>query len=278
MSKISHPLLNAVHELVSVVNTQLCSHLESKTSSGRFVGAVDVSKDSSLKSPPDSRKSFFIIATMINLFLSILLTTISLSTRTNNANNAVVEQSAQALQQEDPDFDFIDAYKFAIGRTVLFGNYDSFISNMCLPITVVMCKTILEIKSKPDLDKVIESANNPDIVTLRSPGMEMWFAYDNYIIPFWIDFRKTYKTVTYGSTKFDRSNSVEQFKKQFPKSSNPSSGVAQSLFEIVTKEKGSNLEHYRLLRRTKDDPDETPMVEFTFENGKLIFIFFANFG
>jgi hypothetical protein len=32
-----------------------------------------------------------------------------------------------------------------------------------------------------------------------------------------------------------------------------------------------------LIRKSKDDPNATPMVEFTFENDKLIFILFANF-
>jgi hypothetical protein len=32
-----------------------------------------------------------------------------------------------------------------------------------------------------------------------------------------------------------------------------------------------------LKRKSKDDPNAEPLVEFTFENNKLIFVMFANF-
>ncbi len=70
---------------------------------------------------------------------------------------------------------------------------------------------------------------------------------------------------------------IQQFKKQFPKSANPSFALPQSLFEIATKEKGANFQHVMLMRKSKDDPNATPMIEFTFDNGRLIFILFANF-
>ena len=177
----------------------------------------------------------------------------------------------------DLDMDFIDAYKLTIGKTFLYGNYDSFINDMGIPSKVTITKTDFEIKSKADLDKVIATAKDPNIVTLHYPGIDMWFGYDNYIIPSTIDFRKTDKSVTYGRTTFDTTYSIEQFKKQFPKSANPSFNLPQSLFEIATKEKGVTFEHYVLMRKSKDDPNATPMVEFTFDNGKLIFILFANF-
>jgi hypothetical protein len=177
----------------------------------------------------------------------------------------------------DLDMDFLDAYKLIIGKTFLYGNYENFIANIGIPSKVTITKTDFTINSKADLDKVIATAKNPNIVTLHYPGINMWFAYDNSIIPSTIDFRKTDKSVSYGETTFDKAYTLEQFKKQFPKSANPSFTLPQSLFEITTNEKGANFQHYMLMRKSKDDPNATPMIEFTFDNGNLIFILFANF-
>jgi hypothetical protein len=177
----------------------------------------------------------------------------------------------------DLDMDFLDAYKLTIGETYLYDNYENFIKDIGLPSKVTVTKTEFAINSKVDLDKVVANAKDPNIVTLHYPGIDMWFSYDNYIIPSTIDFRKTEKSVTYGETMFDRNYTIEQFKKQFPKSTNSSFKLPQSLFEIATKEKGANFQHYRLMRKSKDDPNATPMIEFTFDNGNLIFILFANF-
>ena len=215
---------------------------------------------------------------MTNLFLSILLTTI-FSACANHDNQALVDTLSYTHQEKnmDLDMDFIDAYKLTIGKTFLYGNYDSFINDMGIPDKVTITKTDFEIKSKADLDKVVATAKDPNIVTFHYPGIDMWFGYDNYIIPSTIDFRKTDKSVTYGQTTFDTTYSIEQFQTQFPKSANPSFSLPQSLFEIATKEKGANFKHYMLIRKSKDDPNATPMIEFTFDNDKLIFILFANF-
>jgi hypothetical protein len=105
----------------------------------------------------------------------------------------------------------------------------------------------------------------------------MWYGYDNIIIPYTIDFRLTEKSVSYGDVKFDRSYSVEQFKGQFPKSSIASLQMPQSFFGMMTGQKGTNFQHFIVSRKSKDNPDAAPLIEFTFENGKLIFILFANF-
>jgi hypothetical protein len=91
-----------------------------------------------------------------------------------------------------------------------------------------------------------------------------------------VDFRTTNKTITYGDTNFDKSYTVEDFKKQFPKSGNPSSQMP-SLFSMMTGKTGANFKSFNVVRKSKDDPEAQPTVEFTFDNGKLIFIMFANF-
>ncbi len=197
----------------------------------------------------------------------------------NHDNQTHVDTLSYAPQEKNMvlDMDIIDAYKLKINTTFLYGNYDSFINDMGIPNKVTITKTDFEIKSKADLEKVIATAKDPNIVILHYPGIDMWFGYDNYIIPSTIDFRKTEKSITYGETKFDTNYSLEQFKKQFPKSANQSFHFPQSLFEISTKEKGANYEHFMLIRKSKDDPNTTPMIEFTFDKGKLIFILFSNF-
>ena len=177
----------------------------------------------------------------------------------------------------DLDMDFLDAYKLTIGKTFLYGNYENFITDMGIPSKVTITKTEFAINSKADLNKVVATAKDPNIVTLLYPGIDMWFGNDNYIIPSTIDFRKTDKSLTYDETTFDTTYTIEQFKNQFPKSAKESFSLPESLFGITENKKGGNFEHYMLVRKSKDDPDATPMIEFTFQNGKLIFILFANF-
>lgn len=216
---------------------------------------------------------------MTNIFFSILLAAI-FSSYANQDKYPNIDISSNNDQTKNMDFDMdtLDVYKLKIGKTFLYSNYESFISNMGIPNKMTITKTNYDISSKADLDKVISTAKDPDIVTLHYPGIDMWYDYDNYIIPSTIDFRKTDKSVTYGLTIFDRTYSIEQFKKEFPKSANLSFTLPQSLFEIETQEKSTNYKHYMVVRKSKDDPNAMPMIEFTFNNGKLIFILFANFG
>lgn len=176
------------------------------------------------------------------------------------------------------EFDFINAYQLKIENTFLFGQYDEFINEIGLPSTVKMKNTEYKIESRADLDQIMEIPRSGAIVTLNYPGLDMWYAYDNSIIPYTIDLRKTEKKISYKDVILDENYSAETFIRQFPKSANVKMKMPISLFELNTSESGQNFEQYMLLRRTKDDPNATPMVELTFENGHLIFIFFANFG
>ena len=147
---------------------------------------------------------------MTNFFLSILLTT-TFSACSNHDNQAHVDTSTFNNQEKnmDLDMDFLDAYKLTIGKTFLYGNYENFITDIGIPSKVTITKTDFVIGSKADLDKVVATAKDPNIVTLHYPGIDMWFTYDNSIVPSTIDFRKTDKSVTYGQTKFDTTYSIE---------------------------------------------------------------------
>jgi len=216
---------------------------------------------------------------MTNIFISLFLTA-TLSSCQNHSDQPLTDNNNSIQQPEikNMDFDILDAYKLTFGKTFLFGNYDTFIGDIGLPNKVTVFKTDFSINSKTDLDKAVFTAKNPAIVTLHYPGIDMWYTYENSIVPSTIDFRKTEKSVTYGETIFDKNYTIEQFKKQFPNSATLSFEMPESFFEMVTKEKGVEFKHFMLKRKTKDDPTAEPLLEFTFENGKLIFVMFANFG
>lgn len=173
--------------------------------------------------------------------------------------------------------DIIDAYNLRIDETYLFSDFEEFIAKMGIPTKVSVAKTEYEINSRVGLDSAILSAKPTEIVQLYYLGIEMLFSYDNYIIPSTIDFRTSGKSITYGSTLFNTDYTTQQFKKQFPISGNPKFKLPQSFFEITTKEKGSDFEHFMLLRKSKDDPEAILMIEFTFYKEKLIFIVFSNY-
>ena len=173
--------------------------------------------------------------------------------------------------------DFLDAYKLKIGNTYLYGNYEDFIADFGLPNKLTIIKKDYTINTKPQLDTLIESAVDISGVTLHYPGLDMSYADGNGLIPFSLDFRKFNKSITYGQIILDTTYTLEQFRKTFPISSNPEFSLPHSLFEITTKEQGDKFKHFMLYRKSKGDPNATPMIEFTFQNEQLIFILFANF-
>src|SRR5690242_2433071 len=121
---------------------------------------------------------------MTNSILSILLTILVFSC-TNQDTQPQVDTLTLTQQDRNMGFnlDFLDAYKLIIGKTFLYGNYDSFIANMGIPNKVTVTKTEYTIRSKADLDNAISIAKQPQLVTLHYPGIDMWYAYDNDIIP-----------------------------------------------------------------------------------------------
>lgn len=213
-----------------------------------------------------------IMTNILYIFTLTGLLACNISTDNNNQSDTLITNQ----QTTSMDIDIIDAYKLTIGKTFLFGKYDAFITDIGIPTKVSIAKTEYPVSSKSDLDNIIAKAKNPDIVTLHYNGIDMWYGYDNIIIPFTVDFRTTNKTIIYGATNFDKSYTVEDFKKQFPKSGNPSSQMP-SLFSMMTGKTGANFKSFNVVRKSKDDPEAQPTVEFTFDNGKLIFIMFANF-
>ncbi|WP_288428556.1 hypothetical protein [uncultured Spirosoma sp.] len=175
------------------------------------------------------------------------------------------------------DSDFLDVYNLKIANAFLYGKCDEFLASTGLPDKIMIGQRTFNVHSKTDIDRVLSVVKEPEIAVIHYAGIDMWYVYDNEIIPSTIDFRKANKHVTYGETIFDNTYTFKEFKKQFPKSASINSKTGQSFFSMATQEKGNDFEHYLLLRKSKDDSNVTLMVEFTFEKGNLIYIFFANF-
>jgi hypothetical protein len=174
--------------------------------------------------------------------------------------------------------DLMDAYTVTYGNTRLFEQFEKFYSSHGLPSKLTVGKTDYEIKNKEDITKAIKTAKPNAVVALKYPGVEMWYA-DGDLIPFTVDIRKVSDQIKYGQlASFDKNFTVEQFKKLFPKSASKPVDGQMSFFRMVTQETGDNLTHFIVERGSKDDKSVRMPVEFTFQNGKLIFICFFNIG
>lgn len=182
------------------------------------------------------------------------------------------------------EIDIVNAYEFKLDNTVLFNSYDQFVEEIGLPDRFITFTDTIDIKSKEELDRVIkyEVDSGKQILELHYPGYIMNYFPDNLIVPEKIDFRKTDKSIQFNDVFFDRDFTVEAFRKLFPVSGFTQLGGEFSLFSMVTKETIPGLEHYMVLRKSVDVPsylemEEGPVIEFTFQEGKLIYMYFANF-
>lgn len=173
----------------------------------------------------------------------------------------------------------IDAYELAFDKTYLFNDFDKFIAEVGLPNTISIFKDTISISTKDELDKFIATAIEEEsgIINLQYTGFEMGYMPDRRITPEKIDFRITNKSVQYNGSTFDQTYTIDMFKEQFAASASFPLDNTMSLFSMITNEEGNDLKHYMVLRKSKDDPFAEPTLEFTFKNGKLIYIFFANF-
>lgn len=191
--------------------------------------------------------------------------------------NKKATHNTNIVSKETPvDYEIINAYALKYNNTLLYGNYEDFTKQNGLPDSIWILKNTLKINSKIELDKFIHVAKEPNIITLFYRGIAMWYAYNNNVIPLYIDFRKTEKSIIYEKTKFDNNYTIEDFKNQFPYSYNNPIATVHSLFSTMKDESGNYI-HFILKRKSRTDVNEEPIIEFTFENGKLILIFFANF-
>lgn len=182
------------------------------------------------------------------------------------------------------EIDIVNAYEFKFDNTLLFNEYDKFIAEMGLPNRFITFTDTVDIKTKEELDIAIKNEidSGKQILQLHYPGYIMNYFPDNLIVPEKIDFRQTQNSIQFNEIFFDHNFTVKEFRKLFPVSGLAPSMYEHSLFKIVTKETIPDTEHYMVLRKSVDVPpflemEEGPIIEFTFQKGKLIYMYFANF-
>ena len=173
--------------------------------------------------------------------------------------------------------DSIDVYKLQFDNTYLFSDYDDFIDGVGLPQTVKAHPEVFTVQSKTELDSIIQIFDGLRMIQLQYPGFEMGYMRGGQVIIDNIDFRKTDRKIRYNHVTFGPEFTVKEFKSLYPRSGNFKLANEHSLFGMNTGETTVNTEHYMLLRRSDNDPYAEPTVEFTFRDGNLIYIFFANF-
>ena len=179
--------------------------------------------------------------------------------------------------------DLIDAYQFTVEGVSLFGDADIFIEKMGLPYKAAVFK-----KAKPFKEFTINTKN--DIYSIWNDydenvhyffqGIDMYLLKDNFFIPMAIDFSEMKYDILYQSIIFNDKYTLSQFNEHFPKSYafekiDPLRN-APSFFWMRTDKKGEEYKHFSLERFSKENNSAYPKIEFTFENGNLIYIIFMN--
>ncbi|WP_272148539.1 hypothetical protein [Tenacibaculum aiptasiae] len=178
-------------------------------------------------------------------------------------------------EKTDIKLDLIDVYNLKIGKTLLFGNINDQIVELGMPKQLVQQNKSKEFNSNEDIESIIKSSSNFTVANFS--GLEFWCFNDMESIPTKIDFRKLNKNITNNDLTYNKEYSISNFKNQHPKSFLNTPKMPQSFFQMATQEKIKGLKHFILLRKTKSNKNVRLLVEYTFKDDKLIYIFFANF-
>jgi len=186
-----------------------------------------------------------------------------------------VEENGSSSTQSIKELDAIDAYKLKIENVELFGNVSSQMELFGLPEQVLQLNKKAEFTTVEDVVQIIKKSI--DYTVVKYPGIDFWCFNDMESIPFKVDFRKLGKGVTNGRVTFSAQYEINDFSKDYPNSFANSPQIHRSFFEMTTLEQGDGLKHFYVERATKSDPNVKLLIEFTFKNDKLIYIFFANF-
>ncbi|MBI9065037.1 MAG: hypothetical protein JEZ14_23830 [Marinilabiliaceae bacterium] len=203
---------------------------------------------------------------MIKTLIGLLLCSSTLITMGENEFNST---------NNTKELDLINAYNLKIENVKLFGSVNSQIEIFGLPNQVLQHNKEVKFKTIEEVFNVIEGSI--DYTTVCYTGIEFWCFNDLESIPCKIDFRKLEKKVLNGSVIFSDEYELNDFKKDYPNSFTNRPQMPQSFFEMATQEKSEGLKHYFVQRSTKSDPNVKLLIEFTFQDDKLIYMFFANF-
>lgn len=171
----------------------------------------------------------------------------------------------------------INAYSIIFGKSKIFEKPGVFLAANGLPYKVQVGKTDYTVKSKEDLFAAIQSSISPlAIITLYYPGYETWYD-DRGLLPYTVDVRKITDKLTYNDNiELNKDFTLEQYGQMFPLSYKKPLPAGGSLFEMITGEKGEGYKSFMVNRISKDGAKAHPTIEFTFYNGKLVYIVFWN--
>lgn len=172
--------------------------------------------------------------------------------------------------------DSVDVYKMYLGKSKIFTQFSDFVLEHGLPKKVQIYNDTIPILSENQFDSIVNPSQSQ--LSLLYDGYTMDYFDDGEVIMSSIDLRKSKEGLKYDDVIFDNQFTFDDFKKMFPQSANQNMDfLEQSLFEMTTKESLPASKSYMVSRKSKDDPFAEPILEFTFLDGKLIYIFFANF-
>ncbi len=173
--------------------------------------------------------------------------------------------------------ELIDPYSMTVGDIKLFGSIDEYLAEFGLPDQVIQKKRLIQINTSEELKKLLKKTTSNMITELQFEGIGVW-AFSNYeIIPVKIDLRKANVVIGYNDKVFDQHYSIDNIETDFPQTLRNQPLSPTSLFSLSTGETTESIISKTLFRKTKDNPEMTPIVEFTFKENRLIYIFFANF-
>ena len=174
--------------------------------------------------------------------------------------------------------DTIDVYQLQLNGTHVFGYVNELLDGLGLPEMVRIYADTVAFTNRAQLDSIVAevAVSTSDLMVFQYHGFQVGFYPPNRTTMEYIDFRETDYNLAYGKITFNGSYSIAQFRKDFPLSSKTELGELM-LFAMVTGESGEEYKSYMLLRRSIDDPYADPTLELTFKDGKLVYIFFANF-
>ena len=175
----------------------------------------------------------------------------------------------------------MNVYRLRMDGVPVFTRRRGFMKKYGLPPEMKIGLERFPVQSPEEFEALLDRASREwSEVYLCYEGFDMNDFRDGRLVISSIDFRKTALGLDYGNWRFDRDFTSGDFEALFPVSAgmdvHRSTGI-QSCFEITTGESAFDKETYMVQRWSKDNLLAHPTVEFTFEDGRLIYMFFANF-
>lgn len=177
--------------------------------------------------------------------------------------------------------DMMNVYKLRFRGVPVYTRYRRFLRAIGLPRALYYKNETIPVESRGDIDRFLggdyDMSYNLDFLYDR---FQMEHFADGRMVIRCMDMRNPDNYLEYGRRAvFDSEFTYEQFAELFSRSSRMSlSGIGiPSLFETHTGESNPDIDTYMVARWSKDNLLAVPTVEFTFLNGRLIYMFFANF-